>query len=175
MYVSTSRARSCASYEAARSLIIERPLDDLAVALVPQTALGVVGRRRELREAADAARRRGDAGGLRAAKLLEKFDRALARKWGADLDRDGFERRVARQLHRDVTLARAWKEVLDQCESPELKAAKLIEFERASRLPPAAARIYQGRTRVIQRRFKVSVPRARVLEKSSMLRDRSER
>ena len=33
----------------------------------------------------------------------------------------------------------------------------------------------QGRTRVIQRRFNVSVPRARVLEKASTLRDRSER
>ena len=33
----------------------------------------------------------------------------------------------------------------------------------------------QGRTRVIQRRFNVSVPRARVLERASTLRDRSER
>ena len=33
----------------------------------------------------------------------------------------------------------------------------------------------QGRKRVIQRRFNVSVPRARVPEKSSTLRDRSER
>ena len=33
----------------------------------------------------------------------------------------------------------------------------------------------QGRTRVIQRRFNVSVPRAPVLEKASTLRDRSER
>ena len=33
----------------------------------------------------------------------------------------------------------------------------------------------QGRTRVIQRRFNVSVPRARVLGKASTLRDRSER
>ena len=33
----------------------------------------------------------------------------------------------------------------------------------------------QGRTRVIQRRFNVSVPRARVLKKASTLRDRSER
>ena len=32
-----------------------------------------------------------------------------------------------------------------------------------------------GRTRVIQRRFNVSVPRARVPEKASTLRDRSER
>ena len=32
-----------------------------------------------------------------------------------------------------------------------------------------------GRTRVIQRRFNVSVPRAPVLEKASMLRERSER
>ena len=34
---------------------------------------------------------------------------------------------------------------------------------------------HQGRTRVIQRRFNVSVPRAPVLEKASTLRDRSER
>ena len=34
---------------------------------------------------------------------------------------------------------------------------------------------HQGRTRVIQRRFNVSVPRARVSEKASMLRERSER
>ena len=33
----------------------------------------------------------------------------------------------------------------------------------------------QGRTRVIQRRFNASVPRAPVLEKASTLRDRSER
>ena len=33
----------------------------------------------------------------------------------------------------------------------------------------------QGRTRVIQHRFNVSVPRARVLEKASTLRDRSKR
>ena len=33
----------------------------------------------------------------------------------------------------------------------------------------------QGRTRVIQRSFNVSVPRARALEKASTLRDRSER
>ena len=33
----------------------------------------------------------------------------------------------------------------------------------------------QGRTRVIQRRFNVSIPRARVSEKASMLRERSER
>ena len=33
----------------------------------------------------------------------------------------------------------------------------------------------QGRTRVIQRRFNVSVPRARVPKKASTLRDRSER
>jgi hypothetical protein len=33
----------------------------------------------------------------------------------------------------------------------------------------------QGRTRVIQRRFNVSVPRARVTQKASTLRDRSER
>ena len=38
-----------------------------------------------------------------------------------------------------------------------------------------ARRAAQGRTRVIQRRFNVSVPRARVLEKASTLRDRSER
>ena len=51
--------------------------------------------------------------------------------------------------------------------------------------PPAAAPVShvdaeghgrgQGRTRVIQRRFNVSVPRARVLGKASTLRDRSER
>ena len=34
---------------------------------------------------------------------------------------------------------------------------------------------YQGSKRVIQRRFNVSVPRARVPEKASTLRDRSER
>ena len=37
------------------------------------------------------------------------------------------------------------------------------------------ARAAQGSKRVIQRRFNVSVPRARVPEKASMLRDRSER
>ena len=36
-------------------------------------------------------------------------------------------------------------------------------------------RVDLGRTRVIQRRFNVSVPRARVPEKASTLRDRSER
>ena len=39
----------------------------------------------------------------------------------------------------------------------------------------ARARLDRGRTRVIQRRFNVSVPRARVLKKGSTLRDRSER
>ena len=40
---------------------------------------------------------------------------------------------------------------------------------------PLLGRGRQGRKRVIQRRFNVSVPRARVPEKSSTLRDRSER
>ena len=41
--------------------------------------------------------------------------------------------------------------------------------------PEFDGRDRQGRTRVIQRRFNVSVPRARVPEKASTLRDRSER
>ena len=39
----------------------------------------------------------------------------------------------------------------------------------------AALRVDLGRKRVIQRRFNVSVPRARVTRKTSTLRDRSER
>ena len=47
-------------------------------------------------------------------------------------------------------------------------AGLLVEHERLGRDG-------QGRTRVIQRRFNVSVPRARVLGKASTLRERSER
>ena len=39
----------------------------------------------------------------------------------------------------------------------------------------ALCRLARGRTRVMQRRFNVSVPRARVPEKASALRERSER
>ena len=41
--------------------------------------------------------------------------------------------------------------------------------------PAFSANWHLGRTREIQRRFNVSVPRARVPEKASTLRDRSER
>ena len=56
---------------------------------------------------------------------------------------------------------------------------RAAELERAAGLEAALLarerRVDLGRKRVIQRRFNVRVPRARVPEKASTLRDRSER
>ena len=56
---------------------------------------------------------------------------------------------------------------------------RAAELERAAGLEAALLarerRVDLGRKRVIQRRFNVSVPRARVPKKASTLRDRSER
>jgi hypothetical protein len=60
------------------------------------------------------------------------------------------------------------------CEFTEEFLEVLADAER-SRWFANFLRDSQGRTRVIQRRFNVSVPRARVLGKASTLRDRSER
>ena len=70
-----------------------------------------------------------------------------------------------------VAKMRRWGPV-DILSAPENRAtvAKLGRFMFAVAVCPP-----QGRKRVIQRRFNVSVPRARVPKKASMLRDRSER
>ena len=84
--------------------------------------------------------------------------------------------RLARvlELRRAAAVGGAWKRwvqfVKDGNRAPmELDAAQWTLHAKANR------RDDRGRTRVIQRRFNVSIPRARVLEKTSTLRDRSER
>jgi predicted RNA methylase len=53
--------------------------------------------------------------------------------------------------------------------------ARFLERHPAADVSVRRVRWGQGRTRVIQRRFNVSVPRARVSETAPTLRDRSER
>ena len=74
--------------------------------------------------------------------------------------------------------------VMESCKGEAVKLlgmtrpvwALLVGTERFRRTRVAvASRCDEGSTRVIQRRFNVSVPRARVLGKASTLRDRSER
>ena len=75
-----------------------------------------------------------------------------------------------------VTNAKQFKHFERWATSRGIPASKVINDGSTMRCTSlGAARDLQGRTRVIQRRFNVSVPRARVPEKASTLRDRSER
>ena len=57
----------------------------------------------------------------------------------------------------------------------EARVAPVARPAAAGDAVEEVARVDLGSTRVIQRRFNVSVPRARVPEQASTLRDRSER
>ena len=64
---------------------------------------------------------------------------------------------------------------LHEATSPSLREALLALDDEADVATGEPCRLLQGRTRVIQRRFNMSVPRARVTRKTSTRRDRSER
>ena len=98
-----------------------------------------LGRAEELEEALARAAETGD---RKALKLLERFERKLRKKWRFCEDRAKFEARVARTLQRDLDVARAWKDDLEACRSPEARVARLVEFERTAHLSPGAYRIY---------------------------------
>ena len=64
---------------------------------------------------------------------------------------------------------------LDQRPAQQDLAVRYRDRRQARERRADVADLRLGRTREIQRRFNVSVPRARVPEKASALRDRSER
>jgi hypothetical protein len=92
-------------------------------------------------------------------------------------DRGERERGVARRVAHGRRAARAVQAARERRAAAQGRPA-VVRERRVEELPRAVERGLErglGSTRVIQRRFNVSVPRARVPEKASTLRDRSER